>query len=85
MSASAAKIGVVGIVDVNGERLFVLKFVQSRNPEWTKRVFFAKFSPTATWINELMPAFGDEKFFFEKEYETIVGEGSSGQLFDTAC
>lgn len=87
MSASAGKIGVIGIEDVKGERVFVLKFFQSRNPEWTKRVFFAKFNPDATWIDELRPAFGEKAFFFENDYGVIVSrtsEGSSGQLFGLA-
>jgi hypothetical protein len=27
--------------------------------------FFAKYDPEAIWYDELKPAFGEEKFFFE--------------------
>ena len=29
------------------------------------RPFFARYDETATWIDELQPAFGEERFFFE--------------------
>jgi hypothetical protein len=29
--------------------------------------FFAQYDPKATWFNQLKPAFGEEKFFFENE------------------
>ena len=86
MSASPGKVGVVGIETIGSERVFALKFFQARNPEWNQRLFFAQYDPKATWLNELKPAFGEDKFFFEKEYREIVtkskeGQGSSGQFF----
>jgi len=64
MSATPGKILVDGVVTVHGERVFVLKFLQARNPEWVGRIFFAKFDPTATWLEDLEPAFGEDEFFF---------------------
>ena len=86
MSASPGKVGIVGIEHIGTERVFVLKFFQARNPKWNKRLFFAKYDPRATWLNELRPAFGEAEFFFEREYRQIVaksndGLGSSGQFF----
>lgn len=85
MSASPGKIGIVGIETINGEKVFVLKFLQARNPEWTKRLFFARWDGEATWLGDLKPAGGGE-WFWEKEYRDVgrrtrEGEGSSGQLF----
>ncbi|ORY17795.1 hypothetical protein BCR34DRAFT_671094 [Clohesyomyces aquaticus] len=83
MSASPGKVSVVGIERIGGERVFVLKFFQGRNPEWTKRVFFAAFNPNAVWLDELKPAFGQEKWFFEDAYREIASQarvGASGQL-----
>ncbi len=85
MSCTPGKVQVMGIEQIAGEKVFVLKFVQGRNPEWQERVFFAKFDPEATWMSDLKPAFGEEKFFFEKELDEIElaaqrGVGSSGQL-----
>ena len=53
------------------ENLLVLRFLQGRNPDWVQRPFFAKYSETATWLHQLEPAFGEEKFFFEDEYEQM--------------
>lgn len=81
MSASPGKVGVLGIDTVGGQKVFVLKFWQARNPEWTKRVFFAQFDPKAIWMDDLRPAFGEKEFFYEEEYSKLranVG-GSSGQ------
>jgi hypothetical protein len=82
MSASPGKIGVMGIETVQGQRVFVLKFWQARNPEWTKRVFFAQFDPKAIWMDDLRPAFGDQTFFYEDEYSRLRANPgrSSGQM-----
>jgi KamA family protein len=71
MSASPGKVEVQGVTEINGEKVFVLRFIQGRNPDWVQRPFFAKYNPEATWLHHLEPAFGDEKFFFEDEYEAI--------------
>ena len=68
------------------EKVFVLKFLQSRNPDWIGRIFFAKYDPNAAWMSDLQPAFGDEQFFFQAEHDrmeqdALQGSGSSGQLF----
>jgi KamA family protein len=66
MSASPGKVEVQGVSEVQGERVFVLRFIQARNPDWVQRPFFARFDPNATWLDQLKPAFGEEKFFFER-------------------
>lgn len=71
MSAGPGKVEVQGVAEIHGEKVFVLRFLQGRNPDWVQRPFFAKFSDTATWLHELKPAFGEEKFFFEGEYEQM--------------
>jgi hypothetical protein len=49
----------------------VLKIIQGRDPEWTNRVFFARFDSTAAWFDELEPAFGDEEFFFSRAIRSM--------------
>ena len=66
------KICVIGREKIAGEDVFVLKFLQGRNNNWTDRVFFAKYDEKATWIDQLEPAFGEKEFFFEKEYKEII-------------
>jgi len=67
MSSKPGKILIDGVTEIGDEKIFVLKFIQGRNKNWVNRIFFAKYDETATWLNELQPAFGEKKFFFEKE------------------
>lgn len=67
MSDHAGKIQILGVSEAAGEKLFVLRFIQGRNPDWVAKPFFAKFNPTATWFDQLQPAFGEKEFFFEHE------------------
>ncbi|PIF05694.1 MAG: lysine 2,3-aminomutase [Draconibacterium sp.] len=68
MSCGAGKIQIVGVTEVGGEKVFVLNFLQGRDPDWVGRPFFARFNPNAIWLNDLEPAFGKSKFFFEDDY-----------------
>ena len=74
MSAMPGKVLVDGITQVAGEKVFVLKFLQGRDPKWTNRVFFARYDPTATWLSDLQPAFGEKRFFFEDAMEAALAE-----------
>ena len=67
MSDHAGKIQVLGVSEVKGEKVFVLRFIQGRNPKWVHKPFFAQYDPKATWFDQLKPAFGEEKFFFEDQ------------------
>ena len=72
MSATPGKVLVDGVVTINGEKVFSLRFLQGRNPDWVQRPFFAKYDEHAIWLDELKPAF-EEKFFFEDELEKKYG------------
>ncbi len=65
MSCEPGKIQVLGVQEVKGEKVYVLRFLQGRNANWVGIPFFAKYDPKATWYDQLEPAFGEEKFFFE--------------------
>ncbi|MBS4001141.1 MAG: lysine 2,3-aminomutase [Desulfobulbaceae bacterium] len=69
MSCTPGKVQILGVVEVAGEKVFALRFLQGRNKNWIHRPFFAKYNPDAIWIDDLEPAFGEEKFFFEEELE----------------
>ncbi|GAP75129.1 lysine 2,3-aminomutase [Pseudoalteromonas sp. CO325X] len=71
MSAGPGKVEVSGVSEIAGEKVFVLRFIQARNPDWVQRPFFAKYDENATWLNDLKPAFGEEKFFWEDEYNAM--------------
>ena len=66
MSALPGKVQILGVNEIKGEKVFVLQFLQGRNPDWVMRPFFAKYGEKAIWLDELKPAFGDNKFFFEE-------------------
>ncbi len=70
MSATPGKVLVDGVATVMGEKVFTLRFLQGRNPDWVQRPFFAKYDENAIWLDELKPAF-EEKFFFEDELNSI--------------
>ncbi|MFL3665148.1 MAG: KamA family radical SAM protein [Verrucomicrobiota bacterium] len=76
MSALPGKVLVDGITEVAGEKVFVLKFLQGRDPKWANRIFFAKFDPKATWMSDLQPAFGEERFFFEDAVDEALAESA---------
>ena len=67
MSDHPGKIQVLGVQEVKGEKVFVLRFIQARNPAWVDIPFFAGYDPKATWFSHLKPAFGEENFFFQTE------------------
>ncbi len=67
MSAFAGKVQILGTAQVGMDKVFVLQFLQARDPAWVGRPFFADFNPKAYWLDDLQPAFGKTKFFFERE------------------
>jgi KamA family protein len=71
MSATPGKVVVEGITRIGREDVFVLKFVQARDPDWVGRPFFARYDPEATWLNELRPALGEKEFFFSRAMREI--------------
>ena len=65
MSAKPGKVEIAGITRIHGEKVFVLRFIQGRDPSWVGRPFFARYDAEATWLDELRPALGETEFFFE--------------------
>jgi len=64
MSAASGKIELVGINEIAGEKVFVLRLLQARDNDLVLKPFFAKYDKDAIWINDLKPAFS-EKFIFD--------------------
>ncbi len=75
MSCTPGKVMVDGIVEMGGKKLFVLKFLQARDPSWVNQIFFAEFDPDAVWFDDLKPAFGMPQFFFEEAMKKIKETG----------
>ncbi len=64
MSTTHGKIQILGVSQIKAEKVFVMQFLQARDPQWVRQPFFAKYDEKATWLDELEP-FGDKNFFFE--------------------
>jgi KamA family protein len=77
MSAGPGKVEIQGVAEIRGEKVFVLRFLQGRNPDWVNRPFFARFDNQAVWLDDLKPAFGASRFFFQDEYESRWPDGSA--------
>ena len=63
---------MLGVQEVGGEKVFVLRFLQGRDPDWVGRPFFAQYDPEATWLDGLKPAFGADSFFFEEGLRAMI-------------
>ncbi len=77
MSCTPGKVLVDGITEIHGQKVFVLKFIQGRNPDWANEVFFAKFDETARWIDDLVPAFG-QSWWWQDELAEMRKAGWTG-------
>jgi len=71
MSATPGKVVIDGVAEIRGERVFVLRFLQGRDPAWVDRPFFARFDAEATWLDQLKPPSWEEAFFFEPAMERL--------------
>lgn len=72
MSCLPGKIQIIGITEVGNEKVIVMTMLQGRNPDWVLKPFFAKYDEKAIWYNELKPALGKEKFYFDDELNDIL-------------
>jgi len=68
MSATPGKVHVLGVSEINGQKVMALQLLQGRESEWVGVPFFAKYDENAIWLDDLEPAFG-EKFFFDDEFK----------------
>lgn len=73
MSATPGKVLVDGVAEIGGEKVFVLKMIQGREPLWVNQIFFAKYDPEATWLDQLRPALGARSFFYDQALTEIRG------------
>ena len=77
MSAFPGKVVVTGVTEIKGEKVFILNFLQCRNPDLVGMPFFAKYDADATWLDQLEPAFGEKEFFYEKD--NLLGQYSDSE------
>jgi L-lysine 2,3-aminomutase len=67
MSAHPGKVEILGIQEIAGEKVFTLRMLQGRDPDWVLRPFFARHDPDAIWLDDLQPALGEQEFFFNRQ------------------
>ena len=60
-------IQVVGVAQAGGQKVMVLRMMQGRNAGGCSVPFFAAYSATAMWFDDLKPAFHQGSFFFEQK------------------
>lgn len=70
MTSSAGKTSLLGTAEINGEKVFALKFNEARNMEWMDTTFFAQYDEQENTIEKLKP-YGSDKYFFEDELKEI--------------
>ena len=58
MSATPGKVHVLGVSEINGQKVMALQLLQGRESEWVGVPFFAKYDENAIWLDDLKPAFG---------------------------
>jgi L-lysine 2,3-aminomutase len=66
MSARPGKVHLLGVTDYGTQHVFVLQYLQARDPALVRRPFFAKFDPEATWFSQLEPATEQDRQFFPR-------------------
>ena len=71
MSATPGKVLVDGVTEIGGQKVFLLKFLQARDPSWVNRIFFAEYDEDAAWLDDLTPALGEHEFFFERPLQRM--------------
>lgn len=84
MSAMPGKIMINGISRIRNEKVFVLSFLQGRDPSWVGKPFFAGYRKDAYWLTDLQPAFGEGQFFYQEGLELMEGSRSGKHLTNIA-
>ncbi len=49
------------------KQFLVCDFIQARDDAWVRKPFFAEFDEGAAWFDDLRPAFGKDRFYFEEQ------------------
>jgi KamA family protein len=82
MSCLPGKVQILGVSEVRGQKVMVFRMIQGRNPDWAARPFHAEYDEKATWFSDLKPAFGEEKFFFQDELDTMLTSSEKKAMAD---
>ena len=72
MSCMPGKVQILGVSELCGKKIMTFRMIQGRNPDWVARPFHAEYNEKAMWYDDLKPAFGEEKFFFQDELDAML-------------
>ncbi|MBK9033672.1 MAG: lysine 2,3-aminomutase [Myxococcales bacterium] len=64
MSTTSGKVVIDGVASIAGSDVFVLRYLQARDPDRVGQPFFAEYDAHATWFDDLRPALGGERSWF---------------------
>lgn len=67
MSCFPGKVHMLGPMQVGNEQALAFQYLQARNPELTRRPFFAKYDAQASWYDHLVPFSEADRAFFPKQ------------------
>lgn len=83
MTSSAGKISLLGTTEINGEKVFALKFNEGRNMDWMDTVYFAKYDEKENTIEKLKPYEGDRHFYEQEliEIENKLEEALKREIY----
>ncbi len=70
MTSSAGKTSLLGTAEINGEKVFVLKFNEARNMHWMDSIYFAEYNEQENTMENLKP-YKAEYYFYEEELAEI--------------
>jgi L-lysine 2,3-aminomutase len=76
MSCTPGKVQFLGVTELLGKKVYALRMLQGRNPDWVAKPFFAEYNPDAVWLDDLKPAFGEKQFFFDGELQSMINAKS---------
>ena len=87
MTSSSGKISLLGTAEINGEKVFALKFNEGRNMNWMDRVYFAKYDEKENTIEKLKPYNADKHFYEDEliEIENKLEEALQKELIKSDC
>lgn len=66
MSCDPGKVQLLGVSQIENNKVMVLRLLQGRNPDWVGRPFFARYDDQAEWFDELQPASPADSLFFNQ-------------------
>jgi KamA family protein len=82
MSCLPGKVQILGVTEIQKQKVLALRMIQGRNPDWVARPFFCEYDNKAIWYTDLKPAFGENEFFFTDELNKMLMKDRENEAED---